>query len=171
MTDEPAMTDDPVVGEAPSTRTLQEQLRAARADAQHRQNEDFPIPGYGGRLCGTFKALDDYSEVRQIIASNAKITDPAQQELYIAADTITRACVTVYALEGETRHPLEMGIGAQLAAYLGEEVENDRQGVFAIFPSTVAVMGFFADLDKWIKQAGETSDRQVTEGNSVAPSS
>lgn len=149
--------------------TLQNDLRAVKKRAQNRHSEDFAIPGYGGRLWGTFKALDDYADVRAVVEKHSTITDPALNELHIAADILVKSCVEVFAVEDDKKHPLGMGLGAALADYLGDPVENDRQGVFAVFPNTLAVMTLYGELDRWFKAVDVESSKEAA-GNSVAPS-
>jgi len=167
------MTESPVDEVATAAPTpdgsIQGALRAALAAAQHRQNKDFPIPGYSGRLWGTFRALDDYTDVRGIVAGLDRVSDDATKELYIAADTIIKSCVGVYALMDGEKHELPYGMGIGLADYLGQQVDTDRQAVFALFPGTLAVMGLLADLDAWFKDA-DAKSAEETAGNSEAPS-
>jgi len=149
-------TEDAATGRA----TLQDELRAAKARATNRQTRDFPIPGYEGRLWGTFRALDDYADVRAIIAEHGKVADAAEQEQLIAADTLVKSCTRVFALRDGEQHDLGMGLGRDLAAFLGDEVENDRQGIFAVIPNSLLLMSFYGEIDRWFRgtEAAATSE-------------
>lgn len=151
--------------------SLQDQLRAARLRALHETTQDFEIPGTAGTLWGTFKALDDYREVREIVKSNAATGDEAEQEMNVAADTLVRSCVGVYAKDPETGEiqQLDMGLGVQLAEYYGETVDTDRQAVFAIFPGTVSIVTLFAQLEAWFAKTGRKATGDLA-GNSPAQS-
>jgi len=155
------MTDE---ASAPAN-TLQAELRAARAHATRKHTRDFAIPGYGGRLWGTFRALDDYADVRKIIVEHRDHHDEAERELLMAADTLVKSCEGVYALRHGERTDLRMGLGQQLAEFLGEPVENDRQAVFTIFPTTLAVMTLFGEVDLWIRAVGVQATEEAA-GNS-----
>jgi hypothetical protein len=153
----PAMQPAEAAGDS-----LRDSLRAARARAQHRTTGEFPIPGYEGRLHGEFRALDDYSEVRAIVMRHTKVADVAQQELYVAADTLLAASVGTFAMQDGVRHDLSLPLGRGLAAYLGYEgLESDRQALFAVFPATISVMTLFAEYDLWMKASGVTVDEDL----------
>jgi len=149
--------------------TLQAELRAARARAMHKHTRDFAIPGYGGRLWGTFRALDDYAEVRKIVLEHRRVPDEAEGEVLIAADTLVKSCDSVYAVRHGERTDLGMTLGRQLAEFLGEPVENDRQAIFAIFPDTLTVMSLYGEIDRWIRAVGVEADEE-TAGKSQAAS-
>jgi hypothetical protein len=156
--------------------SVKQQLIAARQAAQSVTTVDLEIPGYGGRLWGTFRALDEYSEVRAIIAANSQIRDDADRELYNGADTLLAASLDTYALlEDGSKEPLGLKLGAKLAAYLElNDPETDRQALIGgrgvgIFPGTMSVMTLFTQYDLWLKTARREVEEEL-EGNSGAPS-
>lgn len=140
---------DAVSGE----RSLKDVLLAAREEAQRDKTVDLEIPGYGGRLWGTFRALDDYTELRALVQrARDEGQDDMTRELYAGADTLVRACTDTYAREGEEKHPLGKRLGLELASYLGlDDADTDRQAVFLLVPSSLALMSLFADYDAWLK--------------------
>lgn len=150
--------------------SFKDQLIAARTAAQHSTAVDLEIPGYGGRLWGTFRGLDDYTEVREIVTRHERVTDVATREMYIGADTLVAASVDTFAMIDGEKHPLGVTLGLPLAGYLEMEgAENDRQAVFAVFPSTMSVMTLFTEYDQWLKGAGREVEAHL-EGEAVAPS-
>lgn len=151
--------------------SLKDQLLAARAAVQHSKTSDFEIPGYSGRLGATFRALDDYSEVRAIIKRHERVPDEALRELYVAADTLVEASTDTFALVDGEQHALGVTLGLPLYGYLelDEGAENDRQAVFALFPSTMSLMTLFADYDQWMKGAQRKTESELA-GKSDAPS-
>lgn len=150
--------------------SFREQLLAARERSLRSRTVELEIPGYERRLWGTFRAIDDYSEVRAIVRRHQQRAD-AEQELHVAADTLLAACVDCYGLEDGQRHPLDVKLGLPLAGMLGlaDGCDNDRQALFAVIPSTMAVMTLFAEYDQWLKGARQEAEDDL-QGESGAPS-
>jgi len=157
--------------------SLKDQILAARIGLMHGRSEDFAIPGYGGRLWGTFQALDDYGEVRQIGRAAGGVEDPTEQEMYVAIGTLVRASVDMFAVIDGQKEPLGVKLGLPLAQYLGlaEGIENDRQAVFALFTdeegalNSMALMELFQNYSLWRRET-QTEAAKELEGKSEAPS-
>jgi hypothetical protein len=180
------MTDQttPVPAITATKTSLQQQLRASRKRAANKQTEDFQIPGYSPALWGTFRAMDDYSDVRRFVIAHVDVADEAEKELLIAADTLAASCTDLYVKIGDTRADLEIapqGFTPQSAAYLvtepdgqgGErpvQVDSDRQAVFAIFPNTSSIMELYGEMKSYFNNAGIAADEELL-GNAAAPSS
>lgn len=150
--------------------SLQAQLRAMAQRTQQRKTVDLAIPGYDGRLWGTFRALDDYSEHRKIVARHERL-QTEQQELYIAADTLIAASVDTFAvLEDGQREPLNLRLGLALAGYLGlEGAETDRQAVFMLISSTMQIVELYVELEQFRKASTrETVDELVGESEAAS---
>jgi len=155
-----------------ATRSLKDQILAARAAGMEARTEDFEIPGFGGRLWGTFRALDDYAEVRKIGQRLEKVHDPVEQEMCVAADTLIRASVDCFAVIDGERHPLDATFGLPLGKYLGlaEEGDTARQAVFGLFEGkTMDLMTLFNRYSEW-RQGAQAQVDEETEGKSEAPS-
>src|SRR5215471_3002672 len=141
--------------------SLKAQIQAARERALHNRTHDFPIPGTDDTLWGTFRALDDWGEVRGIAkAALAASNDETTQELYIAADNLVRSCIDIYAFDAEgQKHSIADGLTLDLAHELFEGVAlTPRQAVFEIFPTTKSVALFFAELETWFTETHEAVD-------------
>lgn len=162
------------VSNRPDTLSLRDQLRAARERSERRSTRDFEIPGFEGRLWGTFRVLEEYARVREIGRRVEKITDETDQELAVAADIIVESCVGVYVkLPDGEKQPLEQRLGASLAQYLFEPetpLTTDRQGIYMLFPSTLSVAVFYGELSQWFAHESVSFESE-TAGNSEAPSS
>jgi hypothetical protein len=145
--------------------SLKDQVRFSRARIQHTKTRDFEIPGYQPQLFVTFKALDDYTETREIGARHENVPDEAQREMYVAADTLIAASTDSYGILDGERVEIGLPLGAALAARLDHDgAENDRQAVFQIFPSTMSLMRTFIELDGWTQQVARGTDEEL-EGN------
>jgi len=178
------------IAPAPS---LQQQLRQSRKRAANKQAKAFQIPGYDPPLWGTFRALDDYSDVRRFVIAHVDVPDEAEKELLIAADTLAASCTELYVEVGGVRGELEIlkqGFTPTSAAYLvtetdadgndiidpatGEpkpiQVDNECQAVFAIFPNTSSIMELYGEMKSYFSSAGAKADEE-TLGNGAAPSS
>lgn len=162
------------VSNRPDSLSLRDQLRAARSRAERRSTRDLEIPGYEGRLWGTFRVLEEYKQIRDIGRRVEKIADETDQELAIAADIIVESCTGIYAkLPDGEKQPLEQGLGAALAQFLFEPdpaITSDRQGIYMLFPSTLSVAVFYSELSQWFAHESSSLDAE-TSGNSEAPSS
>jgi len=130
--------------------SLRDKLRAARATQQAEQIEEITIPGYDGQLVAKYRTLD-WKE-RRAIGLNVKGPNIAVKELDAAADLIVASCVGVDAhVDGQVA-PIEadgqqLKLGKKLANELGfEGADTDRQAVFQIFPSEIALMNHVGAL-------------------------
>lgn len=145
---------------APVADSLFAQIRAARDAKQQAETVDLVVPGYGGRLGVTYRALP-WAETRRIAARHARNPDAAMRELYIAADTLLAACVDAHAiLEDGTHHDLGVGLGADLARRL-ELDDTDgltaRQAMFLLFARETQLISHYGELMEW--QGGEVDPR------------
>ena len=151
--------------------SLKDQILAARTAALGEHTEDFEIPGFGGRLWGTFKALDDYAELRQIGKRHEGITDQVEREMAVGADTLLEANTDTFALIDGKKEPLGVRLGLELNGYLGiEGAQNDREALFLLFDSkTTNLMQLFFRYDGWTKVAQTEAETRV-EGKSETAS-
>lgn len=158
----------------PATSSLQGQLRASIAKAQSQRTEDFVIPGYEPTLWVTFRATDQYGEAREIVTRHANVPDEATKEIYVAADTLAAMCLDTFAIVDGKKQSLGVKLGCELAAYLGQEAETDRQGVLTVYGQgdpvrTMPLMTAFAAYEEWSQTAAVKSVQEAA-GNSQAPS-
>jgi hypothetical protein len=120
--------------------SLAERLRTQRQQySDHTTEQTFKVPGFR-ELYARYLPLD-YRTVRRIVERCEPIPDPATRDLEAAADSLLAACQGVEAhIDGEV-HDLGCKLGKQLADTLGfEGAETDRQALFLIFPSEMAVI-------------------------------
>lgn len=175
VTDEPiteptAEIPDPAAVQPPAVNRvnpLRDKLRAARA-AGFKQHPPLKleIPGYEGlRLWASFRVNDDYVDNKQMVAAHEAEPDADQQELAVAAESLLRACVGVFAMDGDTRIDVTdddgqpILLGKALCDYLGiDSVDNDLQAMFALYPGTMSIATSFARLEKWAVDTGQKVD-------------
>ena len=138
--------------------TLGERLLAARAKKQAAREETIEVPGYEGQLWATYRPLD-FREARKIGQAHEHLRDEIEKELRVAADTLVAACTGCEArIDGET-HPLPP-LGLELCEQIGlEGAENPRQAVLLLFPSEMAVVKQFVD----VQGLEEASNGQIDE--------
>ena len=131
--------------------TLRDRLRTAKAEQASTINE-LALPGYSGQLVARYRTLE-WRERRRI-GMGVKGPDIPARELEAAADILLASCEGVDAHVDGQVVALEHKLGMGLASYLGEEgAETDRQAMFLIFPSDLALMSHLEELAKL--QAGE----------------
>jgi hypothetical protein len=164
---------------------LATRIQAGRVEFQKGQTKLMPIPGWEidgvPVLWGAFRALDEYEEYGDILDKVQQETpNERERELRTAADCLAATCVGVAGPEEPEledhpvfgrREPLEEGgvpvrLGVRLAQLIGvgAGVENDRQAVFSIFPSTRSVMMVYGTLEQFTNVAGERSNKRL-QGN------
>lgn len=122
--------------------SLQDRLRSAREEIDTNTIHELPLPirfTDGSLLVAKYRTLG-WRERRKIGLA-VKGPDLPAAELSAAAETLVQSCTGVDAhVDGEVK-PLGQKLGAQLAAFLGEDgAETDQQGIFLIFPGDLAVM-------------------------------
>lgn len=147
--------------------TLGEQLLAARSRKQAAHEETFEVPGYDGKLWATYRPLD-FRVARRIGQRHERLRDEVEKELRVAADTLASACVSCEArIDGET-HKLPP-LGAELVKQIGldGEPETPIQAVLMIFPSEMAVVRQFVELQGAEDTANDQIDDELA-GNSRA---
>jgi hypothetical protein len=146
--------------------TLGERLLAARSRKQAAHDVVMEIPGYEGQLFARYRPLD-FREGRKIGQRHERLSDEIEKELRVAADTLVAACTGCEArIDGET-HELPP-LGLKLAQEIGlEGPENDTQAVLVVFPSELAVIKQFIDLQGDEDKANAQIDRELA-GNSEA---
>lgn len=142
--------------------SLREKVQARRAALQKDTTKAFDVPGYEGILKARYRVLT-WKEIGQVgdrIAKNEKDLDKATAELYIAADTLARACEAVYDADlDESRKdddPLPSGSrwSPTLAHDLGfPEPQSARQAIFAIIARDTQVITHYRTMMDW--QDGE----------------
>lgn len=153
--------------------SFKDQILAARTAAVSGRTEDFAIPGYGGRLWGTFRVIDSLADVHKLADATMGIDDEADRDACGAADALVAASVdTFYIDENDARQPLGVKLGLPLARYLEmTAAENDRQAVFEIFERTgnLSVWEFYLEVDAWMTRVRAGVDKGLA-GKSEAPS-
>jgi hypothetical protein len=160
---------------APDLRTLQGLMREARAAATTSHTVDIPIPGikidapgFGpGELWGTFRALDDYREMRKIGKRHERVRDEATRELEIAADVLVRSSVTTFLrIDGYGDVPLDMPVGTELAIWIGACAPGadvrDAEAAFMVFPNTYQLAIAAQKITDLSDAAGQQADEELS---------
>lgn len=163
------MAIEPVI----ASQSVAEHLREAFRKRQSNKTVDLEIPGYGG-LFGTFRALDDYAELREAIQDVAKKRgiSEADREVEIAASTLLLASVSSYALvDGQhvdIPHPLGLGLYDYIFP-AEDEMEarpgSDSEAVHMLFDNSVSLVVTAARLERWFAGEGVATDGELLEGN------
>jgi hypothetical protein len=140
--------------------SLRDRLRAAKAEQQANTYHELAIPGFSGQLVARYRVVD-WSE-RRNIGLSVKGPSIAARELEAAADILIASCVGVFAhVDGQVAE-LGQKMGMSLAHFLGEEAaETDRQGVFLIFPSELALMSHVEKLSELQSASTEEADNVI----------
>lgn len=159
--------------------SFRDKVRAARAAAQHRSTQDFEIPGFDGTIWGTFKALDQYADMKALFKPYEHLADD-ERELMTAAEIVVRACVGLYGVDGGVRaevDPPGMRLGVQFAEWVQEGSTGtpdglpmtDVQALMAvIIPNQIQLTMLASKLEAFNEgTSAKTDEAQV--GNSVAP--
>lgn len=144
--------------------SLRDLLRGSREALQATRTIDLPVPGWGA-LVARYHVLS-WRETRQITARHERVRDVAQQELYIAADSLIAACDGTFAsLDGQLQ-PLNMIYGIDLARYLGEDgAESARQAVFQLIPNEIQLITHYGELMAWMQGENVSVDEDLAQGN------
>jgi hypothetical protein len=150
--------------------SLQERVKASRQAREQAKVVTVPIPGYTGVLAGRYRR-PAWRRRREIAEGASGEGSPVDQELCVAADYLQASCEGIDAtVDGET-HDLAMGLGNELAAWLGLSVgENDRQAVFLIIPDEEDLTDHVETVIRLQREADGRSD-EATAGKSVAAGS
>ena len=142
-------------------------LRESFAEGQANKTREVEIPGYDG-LFGVFRAIDDYTEVRPVIARAAKARgDEAQKEISIAAETLLLSSVDTFAMVDGKRVDIGLPLGKGLYDTLWEgdeshvQVDNDRQALSLLIPSTVSLVALAGQVDLWSKQSLDRTGEEI----------
>lgn len=137
------------------TDSLRERVQARREALQRDTTVTFDVPGYEGILKARYRVLT-WKEIGQISerVGKEKDLDRATHELYIAADTLARACESVHDAESEPGAGRGVGWCPQLAHDLGfPEPTTARQAIFRIFARDTQVVTHYRSMMDW--QDGE----------------
>lgn len=147
--------------------SMAERAEQRRRHLLSQNTETFDVPGYIGILRVEYRAMD-YKELRKIAARHQRVKDDADQELYIAADTLIAASENSFEVlpgekEGEER-VRELGLtwGLSLARELGVTTPGDtaRQAVFAVFPQKTWLTQHYTDYTDWLRGIGVQVDEE-----------
>lgn len=154
---------------ASPTNSVAEHLRASFRKAQSRKTKDVAIPGYD-ELHVVFRALDDYSEVRDGIAKilSKRGIPESTREIEMGIQTLLMSSVDSYAMVAGEKVEIGLPLGVALYDYIWPaEDENeirpqtDAEAVTMLFLSTMSLMTVTAELDMWFKNTGVETDNEV----------
>jgi hypothetical protein len=148
-------------------------LRAAFRKTQGNKTKDVSIPGFSGQLHVVFRALDDYTEVRdgiKDIIEKHGIPESAR-EIEIGIATLLLSAIESYAVIEDEKVPCPP-LGLELYDFIfpAEEEEGkatearpdtDAQAVFMLFPGTMPLMVTVGELDQWFKSSGAETEETV----------
>lgn len=165
------MAIEPVI----ASQSVAEHLREAFRKRQSNKTIDLEIPGYSGGLFGTFRALDDYAEVRDAIQGPAKKMgiSEADRDLEIAVNLLLLASVSSYAIvDGGQRVDIPHPLGLGLYDYIfpaEDEMEarpgSDSEAVHMLFQNSMALMRTAGLFDQWSRGEGALTDEELVQGN------
>ena len=143
--------------------SLAERLRTQREQHAVPSETTLRVPGYD-ELYARYLPLE-YRPARKIVEECINIPDAATRDLEAAVKTLLASCQGVEAhIDGET-HDLGMGLGKQLADWLGlEGAENDQQAIMLIFPSEMAIM---AHADR-VQAIGDVDEEALLKNSQAA---
>lgn len=161
-------------GPVAPTPSVAQHLRDSANRARQHKTRSMRLPDYDG-LYVTFRALDDYREVRAAIREVLKRRGvrPEDREVEIAIETLLLASTGSYAEIDGRRHDIGLPLGVELYDYIwpaeGEDEvrpSSDSQAVVLLFGSnTVQITAMAAELDMWFKDTGRLVDEELL-GNS-----
>ena len=166
---------DPQALTVSPTQSVAEHLRESFRQRQGNKTKDVRIPGYDG-LFVTFRALDDYTEVRDAIKDVARKRgiSEGEREVEIAVRTLLLASVSSHAVINDRRVEIDLPLGLGLYDYIfpaepGEEgdiipevrPESDTEAVVMLFDNTMALVVTAASLDQWFRGEGVDTDEEI----------
>jgi hypothetical protein len=168
-----------------SGESLQERLRAARAQKQEKEPIRIPIPGcdvawetddgkkHEGHLVARYLPLRYRGKGQMRDISNRQGSgDPATDEIMMAAGTIVAACDGIEAVSDGQSSDLGVKMGRTLADYLGldtTDLKEDTEAVFLIIPDEIQLINH---SNRLTTEMGIVDEKLVKEllGNSGAAS-
>lgn len=163
-----AVLDPHSLGVTP-TPSVAEHLRESFRRRQGNKTKDVKIPGYDG-LYVTFRALDDYTEVREAIKDIARKRGipEGDREVELAVQTLLLAAVDSFAIINGERIDIGQPLGLGLYDYIFPEEDEgeerpmtDAQAVIALFDNTMALMVTAATLDQWFRGEGVDTEEEL----------
>jgi hypothetical protein len=105
--------------------------------------------------------------MRKIGKRHERVRDEGTRELEIAADVLVSSCVTTFLrIDGFGDVPLEMGLGSELAVWLGACQPGDgvtsSEAAFMIFPNTYQLALTAQKITEISETAGEQADLELS---------
>lgn len=155
------------------TPSVAEHLRNSFRERQGNKVESFPIAGYDG-LFVTFRALDDYAEVRNAVGEVVKRrgVPEAEREIEIGIETLKLSSIGSYAMIDGQKIDIGLPLGIDLYDYIfaadpdsddepTHKPQTDNEAIILLFDNTMALMLLASRLDRWFKGEAVTTDEAL----------
>jgi hypothetical protein len=155
------------------TPSVAEHLRKSFRAKQGNKIESFPIAGYDG-LFVTFRALDDYAEVRNATVEVVKRrgVPEAEREIEIGIETLKLSSIGSYAIIDGQKIDIGLPLGVDLYDYIfaadpdaddapEHRPQTDNEAIILLFDNTMALMLLASRLDRWFKGEAISTDEEL----------